>query len=184
MNLLARVCALFCLAAVCFLSLSSFTTQPPKVGVVNFKSCVEASKLGKQEQARFEEMKNSLEKSMEAKEKEINTMSPKFSEEYMDTLTPQAENELKEAYRSLNLELNQMQNQYYNMLQQANVQIMQKLGESVAKASEKICRDKGLDFAFNQEAAFYFNSIFDISNDVIAEMDRQFTQNEALVKNK
>jgi len=164
------------LVVLCLFSMFSFTAQPPKVGVVNFKTCVEKSTLGKDEQARFEEMKTSFEKSMEAKEKEISALSPKFSEEYLDTLTPQAENELKEAYRKLNLELNQMQEKYYNMLNHANYQILQKLGESIQKASEKICREKGLDFAINQDACFYFNSSYDISSEVITEMDKQFIQ--------
>jgi outer membrane protein len=162
---LALLATIFCTAA---------TPSSTKVCVVNFKSCVEGSKLGKKEQAHFDEMKKQFETEIEAKEKEINDMAPKFSADYLDTLTPEAETELKSKFARLNQEHQQKQNQYYNLLQQANYQIIHKLSESIAKASEKVAKAKGFDMALNEEACFYFAPSFDISKEVITELDVVF----------
>lgn len=159
------------------LALSSATTTQNstlKVGIVNLKACFEGSKLGKQEQGRFEEIKKQLESTIEAKEKELNEMAPKFSDEYLDTLSPEAEAELKGKYQRLAQDLSQQQNQYYNMLNQANYQIVQTVSESVAQAAKKVAASKGLDLTINEDVCFFHNPAFDISKDVIAEMDAQF----------
>ncbi len=163
------------LATIALTSASSPQTAL-KVGVVNFKTCFEGSKLGKQEQGRFEQIKKQLETTIEAKEKELNELAPKFSDEYLDTLSPEAEAELKAKYQTLAQDLSQQQNQYYNMLSQANYQIVQQVGESLSQAAKKVATKKGLDLAVNDEILFFHNAEFDISKDVIAEMDAQFEQ--------
>lgn len=173
-----RVIGALTIGALGTLALSSATTQNStlKVGVVNLKSCFEGSKLGKQEQARFEEIKKQLEATIEAKEKELNEMSPKFSDEYLDTLSPEAEAELKGKYQRLAQDLSQQQNQYYNMLNQANYQIVQTVSEAVAESAKKVAASKGLDLTINEEVCFYHNPTLDISKEVIVEMDASFAQ--------
>lgn len=162
--------------AVALVALVSATTNSSKMGVVNFKTCVEGSKFGKQEQTRFQEMEKQFQSTLDAKQKEANEMASKFSEEYLDTLTPEAEAELKAKYTRVNQELNQLESQAYNMMHQANYQIMQKLNDAVAKASEGVAKAKGLDVMFNKDACFYNSDALDISSDVIAEMDKQHAQ--------
>jgi outer membrane protein len=145
--------------------------RPPRVGTVNFKECLEKSKFGKQEQARFEQMKRKLEQSIEQKEKELNEMSPKFSDEYLDSLTPEAEAELKEKFGLLNQEMNQMQNQYYQTLDQANTELVQKLFEMITEVSKKISEEKGLDLIINDAVCFYKSKELDVSSDVIIKLD-------------
>lgn len=164
------------IVAVGLVALVSATATSSKMGVVNFKKCVEGSKFGKQEQARFQDMEKQFQTTLEAKQKEANEMASKFSEEYLDTLTPEAEAELKAKYSKVNQELNQLESQAYNMMHQANYQIVQKLNDAVAKASEGVAKAKGLDVAFNSDACFYSSDALDISNDVIAEMDKQHAQ--------
>lgn len=152
-------------------------TSSLKVGIVNIKTCFEGSKLGKQEQGRFEEMKKNLETTIETKEKELNELAPKFSDEYLDTLSPEAEAELKGKYQKLAGELSQMQNQYYSMLNQANYQIVHAVTESVAQAAKKVAAAKGLDLTINEDVCFFHNPSFDISKEVMAEMDAEFDKN-------
>ena len=178
-NSVLRILGAVTIGAMGTLALTSATTPNAgnnvKIGVVSLKTCFEDSKLGKQEQGRFEEIKKQLETSIEAKEKELNDMAPKFSDEYLDTLSPEAEAELKGKYQKLAQELSQLQNQYYNMLSQANMQIVQTIQESVTEASKKVAKDKGLDLVLNQEACF-FSSGLDVSGAVVTEMDAQFAQ--------
>lgn len=172
-----RVIGAITVGALGTLALSSATTTQNstlKVGIVNLKACFEGSKLGKQEQGRFEEIKKQLESTIEAKEKELNEMAPKFSDEYLDTLSPEAEAELKGKYQRLAQELSQQQNQYYNMLNQANYQIVQTVSESVAESAKKVAAAKGIDLTINEDVCFFHNPSLDISKEVIAEMNAQF----------
>jgi len=150
--------------------------RPPRIGTVNFKECLEKSKFGKQEQARFEQMKRKLEQTIEQKEKELNEMSPKFSDEYLDSLTPEAEAELKEKFGQLNQEMNQMQNQYYQALNQANTEIVQKLFEMIAEVSKKVSVEKGLDLILNDEMCSYKAKELDVSPDIIEKLDEMSEQ--------
>jgi outer membrane protein len=175
MKKLKVIGSLFFLSAAFILATSAVSSpQAPKVGVVNFKSCIEGSKVGKQEQARFEELKKQLEKTIETKEKELQDLSPKFSDEYLDTLSPEAEAELKTKFKNLSQELSQLQNQYYNMLNQANYQIVARLQDAISQAAKQIAQTKGLDLTLNEEVCFYHNPSLDISKEVIAQMDVQF----------
>ena len=161
---------------------ASVTKSSAKIGVINFKTCLEGSKFGKQEQSRFEEMKKQMEGTLEAKEKELNEISSKFSDEYLDTLTPEAEKELKEKFKNLSQEFSQQQNQFYQLLQQINVQIVQKLQDMISKASKKVAEKSNIDFVLNEDACFYFASGNDVSQDVIKELDTAYAQEQEAKK--
>jgi outer membrane protein len=146
-----------------------------KVGMVNFKTCVDQSKLGKKEQTQFESMKKQMEQVIGEKEKELNSIAAKFNDaDYLDSLSQEAEAELKHKARALNQELGALQNQYYQALNQAQYKVMQKIHEQAAKASTLVAKQKGLQMIFSEENAFYFDSALDISKDVIVEMDKAF----------
>ena len=88
----------------------------PAVAIVNFSTCIAESKLGKQEQASFEALKTQMSQSLEGLEKQISEINVKFNDrEFLDDLSPEAEEEMKTKYRSLNEELSQHQNQYYHI---------------------------------------------------------------------
>jgi outer membrane protein len=147
-----------------------------KVGVVSFRTCLENSKYGKKEQASFDEMKKQMETTLETKEKELNEMAPKFKDDYVDTLSPEAEKELKQKFSTMSHEYSQLQNQYYQMMNQANYQVIQKLGEMIAQASKKVAATHGIDIVFNEEATFHFAPAYDLSQDVVKELDNLFQE--------
>jgi outer membrane protein len=149
-----------------------------KVGIVSFKICVEQSKLGKQEQANFEVLKKQMESVLAEKEKTLNDMASKFNDaDYLDSLSPEAETELKRKFRALNQEISQQQNQYMQTLQQTNFKVVQKLQEEVTKASEAIAKSEKFDLIINDENTFYHAPHLNISSKVIALMDRDFEKN-------
>lgn len=148
-----------------------------KIGAVNFKSCVENSKLGKQEQASFETLKNQMESVAEEKEKTLEELAGKLNNpDELDLMSPEAEVELKRKFRTLSQEMGQLQNQFYQTLQQANYKVVQKISDAVAKASEKVAKDLKLDLVLNDETCFYCNSAIDISSLIVKEMDAQMGQ--------
>lgn len=169
--------ALLLIKAALLATTVAFAADVPasiKIGIVTFKTCVEESKLGKQEQASFETMKNQMESVVDEKEKVLNELAAKLNNpDELDLMSPEAEVELKRKFRSLSQEMGQMQNQFYQTLNQANMKIVQKLSEAVSKASTKVAKDLKIDLVVNDETAFYSSSNIDISSLVVKEMDAQ-----------
>ncbi len=151
--------------------------EPSPVGVVNFGLCYQDSKLGKQEAANFEGIRTQMTTLLEDTEKQLNDVATKLKDsDYLDGLSPEAENELKAKFSLLNEEMNRYQNQYYQVLNQAQMRIGQNLVGVVALASENIAKKRKLSMVFNREACFFSDNELDLTLDVIAEMDRMFEQ--------
>lgn len=145
-----------------------------KIGFVSFRKCVENSKFGKSEQENFDKLKKQLEQSIELKEKELNDLAPKFSEESLDALTPEAERELKEKFKNLSQDLSVQQNQYFQTLNQAQAQAMQTLIEKVTSISDSMGKKLEFDIIFNDDAAFFRKDALDVTKEVVAELDSMF----------
>lgn len=146
----------------------------PKIAVVNFKQCVELSKLGKQEQASFEALKKQAESVLQEKEKTLTEIAAKLDDsDYLDSLAPEAEAELKHKFRNLSQEMNQDQQRLYNALSQANFKIVQKLTDEVTKASSEVAKKMGLDLVLNEESAFFFGAKLDITGEVVKMLDEK-----------
>ncbi|MDP1880781.1 MAG: OmpH family outer membrane protein [Parachlamydiaceae bacterium] len=147
-----------------------------RVGVVNAKKCLEESKMGKQEQANFEKMKSQMESVLLDKEKTLEDIESKLNDDdFMDGISDEAASELRRKKRNLRNEGMQLQNQYMQTLQQANVKVIEKLQNLVSKASEVVAKKQHLDGIFTDEALTYYNKErFDVSNAVIDEMNAIF----------
>lgn len=157
--------------------------RPLKIRVVNFKTCVETSKQGQQEQGSFEALKKQMESVLSDKEKSLNEIAAKFEDpDYLDSLSPEAETEIKRKFRSLNQELTQLQNQYYQALNQTNVKVVQKLTDIVNEASKVVAKQNGFDLVFSDESAFFAAPDLDISTMVVAAMDQKFEELKAKEK--
>ena len=175
---------LFTLIACSTISLLSAATAPAqgkslRIGVVNFKQCVENSKLGKHEQANFENLKKQMESVLGEKEKTMNDMANKMNDpDYLDSISPEAETELKRKFRAMSQEIGQQQQEYMQVLQQTNMKVVQKLNELVTKASSKIAKDDNFDIILNEEASFSYLPDLDISPRVIAILDADFDKEQ------
>ena len=172
---------LFTLAALLGLVTSGFAAhQPSGVGVVNFSDCMAESKIGKQEQASFESLKNQMTSLLEDTEKQLKELAHKFNDaEYMDGLSPEATEEMKQRYQALSEELSRYQNQYYQVLNQANMKIVQTMGANIQEAAQRVAQDKKLTMVVNKEACFFHTTNLDVTKFVIAEMDKIFEQKNA-----
>ncbi len=158
---------------------SASTEAALKIGFVNFRKCVEESKVGKMQQASFEAMQSQMENSLMELQKALNEITAKLSDEdYLDGLSPEAENELKHKYRSLGQELSRTQGQYVQTLQDANMKVLQMISSEVAEASKEVAAAKALDLVVNEEAAFFYKPSMDLSSQVIAQMDAKFEREQ------
>jgi len=154
---------------------SAVASEPSLIGVVNFTTCITDSKLGKKEQENMENIRKQLSSLIEDTEKEMREIAGKFEDtEYLDSLSPKAEEELKQKFQALQEDLSRYQNQFYQVLNHANYQMMQKMNSNIAKASEKIAKEKKLDYVMNKEACFFIRSDLDVTTQVITEMDKIF----------
>lgn len=151
-----------------------------KIAVVNFKTCVESSKLGQQEQANFDKMKKQMEDVLAEREKTLKEVSTKMNDDdYVDSLSKDAQSELKHKFRSLNQEIAQQQQHFYQVLQQANFKIIQKVQEEISEASKIVAKNKKFDVILNEEGAFFYNPSMDISNEIVRAMDDRFSEEES-----
>lgn len=167
------------LAAILFTFPCAAETQAPKIAVVNFKTCIEKSKSGKQEQTNFDNMKKQMEDVLTEKEKVLKELSKKFEDDdYLDSLSQEAQAELKHKSRNLTQEFGQHQQQFYQVLQQANFKIIQKLTEEIGDAAKMVAKAKNIDIIVNEEGTFYYNPSLDISEDVVKAMDEKSSKNE------
>lgn len=177
-KILQAVSVSFALVALCPAAAEASAAkadQGIKMRLVNFKTCVEKSKLGKQEQASFEALKKQMETMLGEKEKTLNEMADKLNDpDYLDSLSPEAETELKRKFRTLSQEASQQQSQYYQAIQQANYKILDKLADVITQASETVAKKYGYHMVMNEEGAYYYDKELDISDDIVSVMDELF----------
>ncbi|MBU6384130.1 MAG: OmpH family outer membrane protein [Verrucomicrobia bacterium] len=176
----------FFLSAATILSLSCgsvIAAETPVIGVVNFATCITDSKTGKKEQENLEAMRKLMTAQIEDTDKELKEMGARFEDpEYLDSLSPKAEEELKGRFQARQEDLVRYQNQFYQMMNHAQMQMLHKMSGSIAKAAEKIALEKHLDYVMNKEACFYIRPDLDVTAQVITELDKKFEAEEKTKK--
>lgn len=171
--------AAFSLSNVSHAQQPTVQNQTLRVGIVNTKKCLEESKLGKQEQANFEKMKTQMETILQEKEKTLEDIESKLNDDdYMDSISEEVAGDLKRKKRTIRNEGMQLQSQYMQTLQQANMKIIQKLTEAISKASAQVAQDTAngepVDVIFTDEACTYYVPRLDVSERVVAKMNAIF----------
>lgn len=160
-------------AAACCIVSSLYAAEA--ISVVNFSTCITNSKYGKKEQENFENLRKQLATMIDDTEKELKEISTKLEDsEYLDSLSPKAEEELKARFQTLNDDLSRYQGQFYQVMQQAQMQLVHKMSTQIARASEKVAKDNKLDYVINKEACFYYRPDLDQTQKIITEMDKNF----------
>lgn len=172
--------------SVLFISFPLSAQDSFKMGYVNAKKCIEKSKYGKREKTAFETLRKQLGDNLEKADKELNELAKKLEDqEYMDGLSSPAAEELKQKFQKSSQEFVRYQNQYYQLLNQANVKLLQNLNNIICESSDKVRKDKNLNVVFNDEAIFSVDPSYDISEEIVKKMDDRFEQeskNQAEVK--
>lgn len=166
---------LICAMATLAFAIPGHAKEKQPYAVVNFATCISDSKYGKQEQENFEALKKQMHKAVEDLDKQLNETITKIQDaDYIDSLSPEGEQELRVKYQNLNEELQRYQAQYYQALQQANMKLIQTLHGHINTASSKIATKENIDLVLNKETAFHFSPALDITAKVVTEMDKAF----------
>ncbi|GAB4191440.1 MAG: hypothetical protein Tsb0015_13290 [Simkaniaceae bacterium] len=166
-------------SAISLLALGTFAmsaeAKEEKIGIVNFATCITESKYGKQEQEAFESIKTQMTSLIEDSEKQLNEIAAKFNDpDYMDGLSPEGEQELKAKFQSLQEEMARYQQQYYQLINQANYKLVQTMSNYIQSASKSVAQKKKLDYVINKDAVFFYNTDYDITSEIIQEMNKDF----------
>lgn len=162
-----------------------FANDSAPIGVVNFAACITESKTGQKEQEGMENIRKQMSTMIEDTEKELKELAAKFEDaEFLDSLSPKAEEEMKLKFQTLQEELGRYQNQFYQVLQQAQYQLIQKMSGTIAKAAEVIAKERKLDYVINKEACFYIRSDLDVTNAVIGQIDKSFDATTKVSENE
>jgi outer membrane protein len=162
---------------------TAFASDSAMIGTVNLSACMSESKLGKKEQENLQAMQNQMISIIETTDKELREIAAKFDDpEYLDSLSPKAEEELKKKQGELSGDMSRYQNQFYQVMQQTQQQVYQKIIANITKASAKVAEQKELDYVLNRESCFYIHPDRDVTNIVISEMDKLFDLDTASKK--
>lgn len=171
------------LATIC-LGTSVFANDKAPIGVVNFTTCIAESKLGQKEQESMENIRKQMSTMIEDTEKELKEIAAKFEDtEFLDSLSPKAEEEMKLKFQTRQDDLGRYQNQFYQVLQQAQQHAVHKMSADIASAAEVVAKEQGLEFVINKEACFYIRSDLDVTSAVISQMDKSFESAKKLSDN-
>lgn len=170
-----KLFSLFLVIATCLVSMPLTAASKQEIALVDFGTCIQESKYGKREIESFENLKKQLHAILDDAEKQLNDVITKLQDQdYLDGLSPAGEQELKQKFQALSEELNRYQAQYYQIMQQANMRIVQAMSVQINKASEAVARGQKIPVVMNKEAAFYFEPNLDITNSVVKQMDKEF----------
>lgn len=146
-----------------------------KIGVVDFRRCLEESKLGQQERDALLALRKQLAGQVEAAERAFSDLAKEFrNPEHLESLSSEAEEDLRMRYEMLSQEIVQKQNQFYEQMGQAEMRVMQDLTVQITRASQIVAKEKELDYILREEALFYFIPDSDFTKEVITEIDKLF----------
>ena len=153
----------------------------PKFGIVNFSTCITESKYGKEEQASFEQVKTQMTTLISDLEKQLQEIANKFNDaEFLDSLSPEAEQEMKVKFQGLSEEYNRYQNQYMQVLNQANMKLIQAMNHYVNQASNSVAKKNQLSMILREDTCFYYTDKDDITNQIIKEMDNDHDKQQSV----
>ncbi len=166
------------------LTLSTLSAAEESLGFVNFKKCVEHSKAGQQEKNSFEAMKKQMTEVLEKSDKELSDIAKKLEDqEYMDGLSPTAEEELKQKFQVLSQEMSRYQTQYYQLLNQANYRMLQTLHDKVSSAAETVREKNHLALIISEDSTFAYAPTLDFTQEVIKALDGAFEAEKGAKEN-
>lgn len=147
--------------------------------VVNTRDCFINSELGKQEQQAFEALKNQKTALIDEISKKIHEITDKLSDsELMDSMSPTALQELKDSYERLNLELNQLHNESYQILYQKDMQMNQTLQGNISGVLKEMEKENKY-IILKSDACHYYPPVLDVTDEVIKKLDEKFEKTKA-----
>ena len=150
-------------------------TDANKYGVVNFRRCIEETKTGQKEEQSFNQMKTELTAMAEGREKEIQEIMAKLQDsDFIDSISPEEEQKLKQEFAMKNQEMRMFENQFYQTMNQANFQLLHKIRQEAQSASAKVGEKEGVLLIVDEETCFFAHPALNLTDSIIAQMNDDF----------
>jgi outer membrane protein len=151
------------------------TEEAASIGVVNFKKCAQDSKLGNKEREVFENTKKLMASVLDNMKKDLDDLAAKFKDsDYLDSLSEEAEAELKNKFHGLSQEIVRYENQYYHTLNQANQNFIKKVTHHINEAARTIAEKESLSLIVDSEPCFFYLPAIDVTVAVLEYMDDHY----------
>lgn len=162
------------------------SNKTPTVGIVDFSKCIIESKYGKKEQENYESLKTRMQKAVEELDGQMTETANKLQDkDLLDSLSPEAEQELREKFQSLQGDMQRYQGQFYQVMQQANMKLMQAMHVRIEEASNAVAKINNLSLLLNKDAAFYYDAqAHDMTDKIIKELDQHFDKDQSMTVSK
>ena len=139
-------------AAFCMTCAGGYAIQ---IGYVDFQEVLTQSQFAKKEEQSLQALRADLEGQVTKLEKEMASIGEKLRDpDYIDSLSPEAEQEQKEKFRRLGEERMQLIQVVSQQYQQATQRFVANMAAQVSAAAAAIAKDEGLEAVFNKEALF------------------------------
>ena len=170
------------LVSACFLSAPAQAADKGiSIGVVDFAKCIMDSKYGKKEQENYETLKTRMQKAVEDLDTQMTETTTKLQDkDLLDSLSPEAEQELRMKFQTLGEEMQRYQGQFYQIMQQANMKLMQSMHDLIEQASNAVAESNKLVLVINKDAAFHYSSNLEVTGKIISELDKRFEKDSSI----
>ncbi len=156
---------------------SSSTIATLPIGVVDVRRVLDESKFGKEEQRALESLGEELQGSLAKTQRELEDLVRRSQDpEYLESLSAKAEEELQMAGQSLSQNYMAQTNQFKKIMGEAEMHLLEELNLQVSRAAQIVARAEGLAMCLRQEACPYFLEQLNITDAIIDEMDKAYSQ--------
>lgn len=150
------------------------------IGIVSFANCIQESKYGKREQSTLKALQNQITSLVKDTEQQLQEIASKLNDpEYIDTLSPEGEQELKIKFQNHQEDLMRYQQQYSEFINQANYKVMQTMFFHVKNAAKVVSEKLNLDYVLDENSVICNNAGIEVTNQVIQELDMLFEKEES-----
>ena len=149
------------------------------IGIVSFANCIQESKYGKKEQSTLKALQNQITSLVKDTEQQLQEIATKLNDpEYIDTLSPEGEQELKIKFQNHQEDLMRYQQQYSEFINQANYKVMQTMFFHIKNAAKIVSEKLNLDYVLDENSVICNNAGIEVTKQVIQELDMLFEKEE------
>lgn len=152
-----------------------FAFSEIKIGVINAQQVIQQTKKGKEITSRLEQLGQGKQKQVESMREEIKKLENELTSPALNTQTREKKNM---ALQNKRTELKRFIEDAQREMQQKSQTELSTLRQDIMPVIEKIGKEKGFTIILDLTTSgiAYFDRAIDITNDVIAEYDKKYSQ--------
>ncbi len=148
-------------------------------GVVNFQTCMEKAKIAQDKRRELENFDKQFRVRIDEIQKHCKEIDEKLNNvEYVDSITAEAEENLKKERQAEMQKLMGTQNEFQQIMQQQQMAFSQSFMISLGDAAQKVAKEKKLSHVIAKEACLYYDDNLDLTEDVITKINALYDKQQ------